>query len=319
MPTSPTELIACLFLLAGSLLFVGCATDKQVIAQAEGAHGQIEPAILTDPQLDRYTQAVGDRIVATAYDLWQQGAFEDLDLEEWMFEDVSFHMVNSDVPNAFTTGGKHIYMYTGLFTRADTEDGFAAVVGHEFGHILGRHVHGGMNRRYTQLGIAAGAAVAGAAIDKDNRARGASLGAGMGLAGGQVAGLKFGRDDEAQADAIGFALYAHSGYDPNKFREFFAAMVEAGADQSGLQELMSSHPSLSSRVANADRRAEEWKQQNPDWQRYLRPDVAGSEAEFARLQQRAKQLEKSSPQDSTLGQAQALLDAFPRCVDLSDE
>ena len=117
-----------LFLLLGSL--VGCATDKQVIAQASDAHREINPAVVTDPVLDRYIQSIGDRVVDTAREMHQQGfgpsAHKSED-SEWMFKEIQFHLVNSPTLNAFTTGGQHVYLYSELFTTSKTEDEFAAV------------------------------------------------------------------------------------------------------------------------------------------------------------------------------------------------
>ncbi|MEM6562103.1 MAG: M48 family metalloprotease [Planctomycetota bacterium] len=295
-------------------LAAGCVSDRSVIAQAEQAHTQIAPAVITDPTLDAYTQTIGDRVVAAAKRMHRNGDLPGA--EDWMFEDVQFHLVNSPTVNAFTTGGKHVYMYTGLLNQSLTEDGFAAVVGHEFGHIIGRHVSSSMARQYTSLGLAALAA-GGAALasDEENRLRNAGIAGGAGLAVGQIAGLKFGRDDETEADELGFEFYIRSGYHPDDFGEFFRNMVEAGHDVQGFQAFLSSHPALSSRVANADRMAAEYKAAVPNWQNYLRPDVA-NERQFEQLKLRAVEMEKTAPQDTTLGQAQKILAAFPRCVDV---
>ncbi|MEM8875943.1 MAG: M48 family metalloprotease [Planctomycetota bacterium] len=295
----------------------GCVSDRSVIAQAEQVHGTIEPAVITDPTLDGYTQAIGDRIVAAAYEMHRSGELEGAD--DWMFEDVHFHLVNSPTVNAFTTGGKHVYLYTGLLEQSNTEDGFAAVVGHEFGHIVGRHVSNGMQRQYMSLALAAGAAgVAAIASDEENRLQNAGIAGGAGLAVGQVAGLKFGRDDEAEADALGFEFYVRAGYNPDDFGEFFRNMVEKGHDVQGFQAFLSSHPSLSSRVENSQRMAVAYKRDVPNWQSYRRPDLA-SPRQFEQLKARAVEFAKTAPQDTTLGQAQKILAAFPKCVDVGPE
>ncbi len=89
---------------------------------------------------------------------------------------------------------------------------------------------------------------------------------------------------------------------------------EKGNDTRGFQEWLSSHPSLSRRVAAAEERARQWKADNPNWQSYLRPPEAQPTA-FRQYQQRAVEYAKTAPQDDTLSQAQALLAAFPQCVE----
>src|SRR5262245_47147346 len=140
-----------------------------------------------------------------------------------MFKDMKFHFVNSKTLNAFTTGGEHMYIYTALFEQCRSEDELAAVMAHEYGHVYARHVMQGTNRQLpllvggALLGGAAGYALAG----KDNRAAGASIGAGVGAAGGQFANMGFTREDENEADKLGFYFYTRAGWDPKKFDDFF--------------------------------------------------------------------------------------------------
>ena len=196
----PSRLLLGFLALAGlGTAGVGCATDQQVISQANNVHSQLEPTVVNDPQLNAYVQQVGDRVVAAARQMHAEGGIKDA--EPWMFEDVQFHLVASPTLNAFTTGGQHVYLYSQLFEESETEDSFAAVVGHEFGHIIGRHVHESMNNQYLALGAAGAAALAGAALAEDGkRTQTAATVGGLTLAGGQIVGLSFGRNNEREAD-----------------------------------------------------------------------------------------------------------------------
>ncbi|HEY0010234.1 MAG TPA: M48 family metalloprotease [Tepidisphaeraceae bacterium] len=301
-----------LFLLPLMALASGCATDRQIISQAADAHTELEPAVITDETLERYVQAIGDRVVEAAKELSDQGygpKAHKSEETEWMFQDIQFHLVNSPTLNAFTTGGKHIYLYSELFRSSKTEDEFAAVVAHEFAHIYGRHVQKGTNRQYAILGSAAAAAVGGALIaGEDNYMTGAAVGGGMGLAAGQFLGLGFTRSDENEADEMGFDFYVRAGWDPEQFSGFFQTMIDKGHDKT--PEIASSHPKLSERVKNAERRAAEL----PDNAKQLRRDNIASGARFEKLQDRAKKLAKDLPADKSLEAAQLMLAAFPSCV-----
>jgi predicted Zn-dependent protease len=301
-----------LLLLTMAALTAGCATDKQIIAQASDAHTELEPAVITDRDLANYVQTIGDRIVAVAKDMSDEGygpkAHKSGDTA-WMFEGIQFHLVNSPTLNAFTTGGEHIYLYSELFNSSKTEDEFAAVVAHEFAHIYGRHVQKGTDRQYMVLGAAAAAAVGGAVIaGEDNYMTGAAIGGGVGLAAGQFLGMGFTRSDEDEADDLGFNFYVRAGYDPNQFSGFFQTMIDKGYDTT--PEMMSSHPKLSNRVEAAKKRAEELPEIASQWRK---PNVA-SPNQFRRYQQRAKELARNTPQDRSLEAAQLMLSAFPSCV-----
>src|SRR3954466_1871221 len=133
-------------------------------------------------------------------------------------KEMKFHFVNSKTLNAFTTGGEHMYIYTQLFETARTEDELAAVMAHEYGHVYARHVAKGMNRQYTAL--AAAAALGGAGYLAGGKARAPdcpALGAGGGAALGIFLNMGFPRQDEAEADKLGFDFYTHAGWDPQQF------------------------------------------------------------------------------------------------------
>lgn len=309
--------IVALFLV--TLHTIGCATDKKVISQATDSHKQLDPAIVKDPELANYVQKVGDRVVKSARELIQNGYEKDrvfAEDPEWMFDEVKFHLVNSQTLNAFTTGGTHVYLYSELFRTAKTEDEFAAVVAHEFSHIVGRHVHKGMNRQYAILGTAAAAAVGGYALGGENRMETGAAAGGLALVGGQFVGLGFGRKDENEADKFGFQFYCYAGWNPDRFGDFFQQMVDKGYDTT--PELASSHPLLRDRVENSKRRASEWKEQHPDWQKMLKDDVA-TPNQFRKLQERALAIGKSLPNDGSLKAALLLFDSFPSCVAPKDQ
>ena len=288
---------------------VGCASDKAVISQANQAHTSLQPAVIEDPVLSGYIQDVGNRIIGAAQELSRQGygrsGKED---NSWMFsKDMRFHFVNSKTLNAFTTGGEHMYIYTGLFQQCKTEDELAAVMAHEFAHIYGRHVHKGMNRQYAILGAAAAAGAAGyAAGGSEKGGQYAGMGAGAAMLAGQFVGMSFTRKDETEADAMGFQFYTRAGWDPNKFGDFFQTMIDKGYDKGN--EMLSDHPSLGNRVAAAKERASKLPPQAKEWRQ---PPVAEGQ-KFQDLQRRSVEVGKNMPTDQTLAGAQELLAALPR-------
>jgi predicted Zn-dependent protease len=305
-------------LLATSLA-IGCATDKSIIAQAADTHKQLEPAVMTDSQLAGYVQQVGDRVVKSARELVQNGYKKDRIYAQdpsWMFDDVQFHLVNSETLNAFTTGGTHVYLYSQLFETTKNEDEFAAVVSHEFAHIVARHVAKGTNRQYATLGFAAAAAVGGYALGGDNKMETAAAAGGAGLVAGQFIGMGFTRKDEHEADKFGFQFYANAGWDPDKFGGFFQTLVDKGLDSSSA--ITSDHPLLKDRVVDAKEWSAEWKEKHPNWQQ-LRVAPIANASTFGKYQSRAVSVGKSTPNDKTLAAAKLMLNAFPSCVAPTDQ
>jgi len=293
-------------------LAVGCATDRQVIAQADQVHGQLKPAMIDDPTLSNYLNTIERRIIDAARQMRNVPESHVKEDPSWMFSDqMRFHFVNSKTINAFTTGGEHMYVYTGLLMECQSEDELAAVLCHEYAHVFARHVQQGMNRQYTALGFALAAGGVGAAIGsqegKEEAAKYGATGAGLGLAAGQFFNMGFTRDDEAEADKLGFRTYVRAGWDPNKFGDFFKRMIAMGYD--GTPEMLSDHPTLKSRVAEAEKRAAGLPAETRNLRR---PPVAGPE-EFARLKQRAAQLAATLPPDKSMEKAQTLLSAFNSC------
>lgn len=312
-----TRLAVVASLCAATL--VGCATDKSIIANATSTHQQLEPAIITDPQLSAYLQKVGDRVVKSAREMVQNGYEKDRVYKQdptWMFEDVQFHLVNSETLNAFTTGGTHVYIYSQLFETTKNEDELAAVVAHEFSHIVARHVAKGTERQYASMGFAAAAAAGGYALGGDKKMETAAAAGAGGLAAAQFIGMGFTRGDESEADKFGFQFYANAGWDPDQFGGFFQTLIDKGLDSSSA--LTSDHPLLKDRVVAAKRWAEEWKKDHPNWKQNLQPDIA-SAAEFKKYQQRAVAVGKSTPNDKSLAAAKLMLNAFPSCVAPTDQ
>src|SRR5207302_9943360 len=155
------------------LIAAGCATDRSVISKADQMHTTLEPAVMSDRQIENYLQSVGDRIIEAAKEADRahygpKSHFDSKQRDDWMFSrNMKFHLVNSKTLNAFTTGGEHMYIYNELFQQCKSEDELAAVMSHEYGHVYARHVQKGMNRQIGLVGATTGAGVVGAFLGGD--------------------------------------------------------------------------------------------------------------------------------------------------------
>ena len=126
---------------------------------------------------------------------------------------------------------------------------------------------------------------------------------------GNFAGMRFTRGDEAEADRCGFHFYCLAGWDPDKFGDFFQAMIDKGYDVKS--DVTSDHPTLASRVKIARERAQSLPELPKPVSQLRRPPVATA-AEFRRHQADAVRVAKNTPDDKSLAKTQQLLAAIPR-------
>ncbi len=139
--------------------------------------------------------------------------------------------------NAFATPGGRVYVYTGLLLAAESEAEIMGVLGHEIGHVVGRH-------SARQLVAAKGLdVVASMALGKQANEV-ASLVAQL---TGQGTMLAYGRGMELEADEYGARYSNGAGYDPHGLSSFFQKLA-AKEGNPGILVWLSTHPASSERV-----------------------------------------------------------------------
>lgn len=113
----------------------GCNTGPrpaaEFVQQAEQLHSAaLQTTVVRDPDLNEYFALVGKRIVAGAT------AANANNTRDPTFANMKFHLVGSDVVNAFSTGGGHIYIYNGLLQACQSEEELAALMAVQYAHAL---------------------------------------------------------------------------------------------------------------------------------------------------------------------------------------
>lgn len=140
--------------------------------------------------------------------------------------------------NAFATPGGRIYVYTGLLLAADSEAEVIGVLGHEIGHVVGRH-------SARQLVAAQGMqTVTDMALGKD----GADVAKLAAQLAGKGASLAYGRDMELEADHYGVRYASGAGYDPRGIGTFFEKLKAKYGDTPAVLTFLSTHPANSERI-----------------------------------------------------------------------
>jgi predicted Zn-dependent protease len=158
-----------------------------------------------------------------------------------------FHVVDDPSPNAFALPGGFIYVTRGMLSLMTSEAELAGVLGHEIGHVTARHsVNQISKQQLAQLGLGLGA------IFAPNLSPLQSL-VGSGL---ELLFLKYSRDDEREADVLGFEYMRKVGYDIDEFDDVFQALERIGeGEQGALPTWLSTHPAPGERVTAAQVRA----------------------------------------------------------------
>jgi predicted Zn-dependent protease len=216
-----------------------------------------------DEALNRYLASIGQKIVSA----------NKLEGNPYHY---TFQLVRADFVNAFALPAGMVFVTTPLFQMTESEAELAGVLGHEIGHIKARHTAERMAAAKRAQGKswlygAAGGILGGAAgfglgkllCRKEDRtclakATGAGIAAGAsgGLLVQKFAFMANSREDEMEADRIGFRTSVAAGYSKDHVGLFYEKLLrmEQSAKQNrqpilaALQDAMSTHPPSQERV-----------------------------------------------------------------------
>ncbi len=158
-----------------------------------------------------------------------------------------FHLLADDQTlNAFALPGGPVFITYALFSRLN-EAQLAGVLGHEIGHVIGRHSAERIAESNFWKTISMGASV------------GADAG---GLVGsiGQNTLLKNGRGDELESDELGVLFMIQAGYQPEEMIRVMEILKE-GAGPGRVPEFQSTHPDPENRIEKIREAIEKYKGQ----------------------------------------------------------
>jgi beta-barrel assembly-enhancing protease len=146
----------------------------------------------------------------------------------------TFQVIESDQVNAFATMGGFVYITTGLLKTASNEAEVAGVLGHEIGHIEGKHLIKQISQAAWQQGLLTAAGV--------DRSQVVQLGLELAVR------RPHSRDDERDADQRGLRIMGASGYAQSAMVSFMRKL-ESGNNP---PQFLSTHPSPSNRVRDLE-------------------------------------------------------------------
>lgn len=226
---------------------IGREADQQISAQF---------GIYDDAALNAYVNRVAQEVLQTS-------AYTDpATPAEVRSTPFTFRILDSPVVNAFALPGGYIYVTRGLLAHLDNEAQLAVVLGHEIGHVLGRHASTRAARAQTgQLGLL-GAAVLGGVIGGGRVAEGILN---YGSTGVQLLFLGHSRDAEREADQAGVAYASFAGYEAADGARFFVTLRRLSQESGGgLPSFLSSHPDPGEREVTIRQLAAQYEVASPE-------------------------------------------------------
>ena len=193
------------------------ALGIQTAPQMAQQHGGLYP----DERMQAYVDMVGNKLVRSS--MASKSPYQ-----------YDFHLLSDpETINAFALPGGQIFITYALFEKLN-EDQLAGVLGHEIGHVLGRHSSERIaNTEFWQT-----------------LSQGPSVGAD---AGGLIAGigqntlLTNGRGDELESDDLGVRFMINAGYDPHEMLRVME-ILKAATGPNRVPEFQSTHPDPDNRI-----------------------------------------------------------------------
>lgn len=225
----PVLLLLGLFLARGWM--VGKLAEQVPVAWEEGigeaAFKQLGAArVVEDPGVLADFEKISGRLVAG------------IGSERYRF---TFYIVEDSSLNAFALPGGTMAIHTGLLLAADSAEEVAGVMAHELAHVTAQH---GVRNLIEMAGLYAvvtalfGDATGVMAVVANNAP--------------VLLQMKFSRDHEREADAMGFGFLMAADIDPSGMITFFRKLQE---EQGGASPpaILSTHPATTERIANLER------------------------------------------------------------------
>jgi predicted Zn-dependent protease len=204
-------------------------SEAQEVELGKNMDGEVrrEMGVYEDAELQRYVEGVGMRLARAS-----------------QRPNLPWHFAVVDEPaiNAFALPGGYIYVTRGILPFLDNEAELAGVLGHEIGHVTARH----SAQQYTKatsagLGVQLLSIFVPEARPFQNLTE-TALG---------VLFLKYGRDDELQADRLGVDYTAKTGWNPSGvggMLRTLSRLDDADGSRRGVPNWLSTHPAPADRV-----------------------------------------------------------------------
>jgi predicted Zn-dependent protease len=212
--------------VTGEKQHVAMTPDQEVALGLQAAPEMAEQfgGLHPDPTVQNTIEQIGESIVARSA---AKGSGYQYD----------FHVLRDpETVNAFALPGGQVFITAALLGRLQDEAQLAGILGHEIGHVVGRHSAEQLAKAQLTQALVGAAGVAASSEDSDGR-QAAALAAVV----GQLVNMRFGRKDELESDRFGVRFIGEAGYDPRALVDVMEILAQSGGG--GRQpEFLSTHP-----------------------------------------------------------------------------
>jgi Zn-dependent protease with chaperone function len=239
--------------LGFTALMAGTAHAQVEVGQASNMRKLIPAETLEASARQQYRQTLGEadskgalapddypqlkRLRAIAARLIPYTAQWNPDSRKWKWE---VNLIGSKQINAWCMPGGKIAFYTGILDQLQlSDDEVAMIMGHEMAHALREHSRERLAKsRATSMGLSVASQLLGLGQVGDIAAN----------LGTQLLTLKYGRDDETEADLVGLEIAARGGFKPEASVQLWKKMLGATGGGKGQPSFLSTHPSGNNRI-----------------------------------------------------------------------
>ena len=211
-------------------------------------------AYLDDPEVNDYLNELGHRLVAARPD------------SPWDFQ---FFALADPAVNAFALPGGFVGVNVGIILLTQNESELASVLAHEISHVTQHHFTRSMAGQqrsllYSLAALAVGIAAASSKSASANQAASAAIATSQAIA--MQSQINYTRQNEYEADRIGFQRLALAGFDTTAMATMFQRLLRQGRFSDGTApSYLRDHPVTTERIAEAEARAaQEPYRQVPD-------------------------------------------------------
>ncbi|MDJ0806336.1 MAG: M48 family metalloprotease [Gammaproteobacteria bacterium] len=201
--------------------------------------------VVDDPLIAEYVQDLGNKLLKRS---------------EAAAQPFNFFVIEDPVINAFAGPGGHIGIFSGLILATQSESELASVIAHEIAHVTQKHLLRAFDAANQMSGKTAALILAAILVGVTT----SSPDAGIAVASGVQASalqeqINFTRSNEQEADHVGIRILAESNFDPRAMPVFFERLTHASRlYESGIPEILRTHPVTTNRIADSLGRAEEY-------------------------------------------------------------
>jgi len=206
-------------------------TEEEEIALGRKFSAEYEKKveILKNPIIDAYL----NHIVRKLGDASQR--------PKWPYQ---VKVVNSAVVNACAIPGGFLYLQRGLLEYVEDENEMVGAMAHEAGHVVARHTTNQLVLTFLARNIYE-------KVKKNILLNNEVISKVIEGLGGPVvllAQLKYSRENESEADMLGFYEMLRAGWHPNGLLKFFTKLEQSEKNRTSIDVMLSDHPASAARA-----------------------------------------------------------------------